>query len=37
MFIKREKATYRDGSAKHAIWLSHYAPMGKLPPDGHAA
>jgi hypothetical protein len=25
------------GSAKHAIWLSHYAPMGKLPPEGHAA
>jgi translation elongation factor EF-G len=26
------------GSAKHAIWLSHYAPMGKLPPPGgHAA
>jgi hypothetical protein len=25
------------GSAKHAIWLSHYAPMGNLPPEGHAA
>jgi len=30
-----EKLT--DGSAKHAIWLSHYAPMGNLPPEGHAA
>ena len=25
------------GSARHAIWLSHYAPMGTLPPEGHAA
>jgi hypothetical protein len=24
-------------SAQHAIWLSHYAPMGNLPPEGHAA
>jgi hypothetical protein len=25
------------GAGKHAIWLSHYAPMGILPPDNHAA
>jgi len=25
------------GTAQHAIWLSHYAPIGKIPPDGTAA
>ena len=25
------------GTANHALWLSHYAPMGNTPPDGHAA
>jgi hypothetical protein len=25
------------GSAQHAMWLSHYAPVEELPPDGHAA
>jgi hypothetical protein len=25
------------GTAKHAIWLSHYAPIENTPPDGEAA
>jgi translation elongation factor EF-G len=25
------------GSAQHAIWLSHYAPIENTPPDGEAA
>jgi translation elongation factor EF-G len=25
------------GTAKHAIWLSHYAPIENAPPDGEAA
>jgi translation elongation factor EF-G len=25
------------GSAQHAMWLSHYAPVQEFPPDGHAA
>lgn len=25
------------GSAQHAMWLSHYAPVEELPPDGCAA
>jgi hypothetical protein len=24
-------------SAQHAVWLSHYAPLDRHPPDGHAA
>ena len=30
-------AKLTDGSAKHVLWLSHYAPVDERPPGGDAA
>jgi len=37
MGYKSELAKLTSGSAEHVMWLSHYAPMEHLPPDGGAA
>jgi hypothetical protein len=30
-------AKLTSGAGQHVMWLSHYAPVENLPPDGHAA
>jgi hypothetical protein len=34
---KSELEKLTSGSAEHVMWLSHYAPVERLPPDGGAA